>query len=356
MVDIITFNTAISDSRQFSKRHLLLGNGFSIACRPSIFHYGSLFSQANFEGHPNIPHVFEALETEDFEVAIKALETSAKLSPIYTGEIEDASENMMNDAKALKEILISTVAGTHPEGPFDIQETEFNHCRKFLQHFLGKDNTGYVFTLNYDLLLYWTLMHSEVLEGEDEIVLSRDDGFGNDEDDSDTSYVVWQGETNPHSTRVHFLHGAMHLFDAGHQLQKYTWIRSGERLVEQARNAIESGKFPVFVSEGDSKLKYSKIRHNAFLYQSLKVFTKNAQMKPHCFFLHGHSLAVNDDHILRKLGKGRCSKIYVSIHGNPMSEANKNIIKRAYEIVELRPQSSPLSVGFYDAESANVWG
>ena len=71
---LMTFAEAIADSNQFSKRHLLLGNGFSIACRADIFHYGSLFAQADFSQVPEVVAVFEALGTQDFEAAIRALE------------------------------------------------------------------------------------------------------------------------------------------------------------------------------------------------------------------------------------------------------------------------------------------
>lgn len=356
MAKLIDFRDAINESEGFSKRHLLLGNGFSIACRPKIFTYGSLFSEADFSGHPNLKHVFEALETQDFEQAIRSLEAGSKLLPIYAGEVEAAPIEMQADADALKDILISTVAGTHPEGPFDLSEAEFNHCRTFLSNFLGEGRKGYVFTLNYDLLLYWTLMHSEPPFGTEEIRLTTDDGFGNDPDDSDASYVVWQGETNPYDTRVHYLHGAMHLFDAGHQLQKYTWVRTGERLVDQARDAIDMGKFPVFVSEGTSRQKYAKIRHNAFLYQSLKVFGANANTGKHCFFLHGHSLDANDDHVLNLLGRGKAGKVYVSIHGDLNSESNQRIVSRVRQIQSLRSERYPLKVAFYSADSASVWG
>ena len=43
MPDIITFVDAVADSEQYKKRHLILGNGFSISCRKNIFHYASLF-------------------------------------------------------------------------------------------------------------------------------------------------------------------------------------------------------------------------------------------------------------------------------------------------------------------------
>lgn len=50
----MTFDEAIAGSEQFSKRHLLLGNGFSIACRADIFHYGSLYDQADFSAAPRL--------------------------------------------------------------------------------------------------------------------------------------------------------------------------------------------------------------------------------------------------------------------------------------------------------------
>ena len=76
---LMSFANAIADSEQFSKRHLLLGNGFSIACRADIFHYGSLFEQADFSAVPEVAAVFAALGTQDFEVAIRSLENSARM-------------------------------------------------------------------------------------------------------------------------------------------------------------------------------------------------------------------------------------------------------------------------------------
>ncbi|WP_439525093.1 DUF4917 family protein [Marivita sp.] len=72
-METLTFQQALDNSSKFSKRHLLLGNGFSIALKPSIFTYGSLFKNADFTSNPNLPKVFERLDTTDFEIAIKAL-------------------------------------------------------------------------------------------------------------------------------------------------------------------------------------------------------------------------------------------------------------------------------------------
>ncbi len=353
----ITFGEAIVDANaKFSKKHLILGNGFSIACRPNIFHYGSIFAEADFSGYPNLPHVFEALETQDFEVAINSLETSAALHPIYETETSDAAEQMLADASALKDILIDTIAKNHPEGPFDISEQEFQHCRTFLANFLSPGSDGHVFTLNYDLLLYWALMHKDDEDTFDPKHLVTNDGFGNDEDDADTDYVVWRGESGGRTARVHFLHGALHLFDAGYQLHKYTWIRNGDRLLEQARSAMDQGLFPLFVAEGESLKKRERINHNAYLYQGLKLLGSNVDIKTHCYFIHGHSLAKNDDHILCRLGRGRFKKMYLGVFGDLNTETNQNILKRAREIQAMRSDLHPLELAIYDSESAHVWG
>lgn len=278
MVEVIQFDEAIADSARFSKRHLLLGNGFSIACRPDIFHYGSLFSKADFSGNPNLTKVFEVLATQDFEVAIRSLEYSAKLLPIYVSSGAAASAHMLEDAAALKEILLQTIAKSHPDVPGDIPDAQFWACRRFLNSFLGGPNDGQVFTLNYDLLLYWSLMHEDTPFGAT-LHIETNDGFGNDEDDPLADYVVWQGETAAHSAKVHFLHGALHLFDAGNELQKFTWVRTNERLIDQARKAIHANKFPLFVAEGSSAQKKSKIRHNAYLYQGFKQLTANTKTR-----------------------------------------------------------------------------
>jgi hypothetical protein len=47
-MELMSFSDAIARSRSNGKPHVLLGNGFSIACRPDIFVYGKLFEQADF--------------------------------------------------------------------------------------------------------------------------------------------------------------------------------------------------------------------------------------------------------------------------------------------------------------------
>lgn len=355
MTNILTFEQALEHPGQFKKRHLLLGNGFSIACRPKIFTYGSLFEQADFSSAPRLPDVFKAVGTTDFEHVIKLLEDSSRVVPIYSNTTALAAEQMATDAEALKDILIQTVANNHPNIPNEIEDDQFWACRRFLSHFLGNDNKdGKVYTLNYDLLLYWTLMHEDMAFGEP-IDLVTNDGFGRDED-TEPEYVNWMGESGAHGQRVHFLHGALHLFDAGVELQKYTWVNTGKPLLEQAREASGANKFPLFVAEGKSNQKLAKIKHSAYLHHSYKSFSSQMGQRNDALFIFGHSSAENDQHILKKIARGKIAQVYVGLYGDPDSPGNKVIRGSANSLADSRSESVALNVAYFDAASAQVWG
>lgn len=355
MPKVISFADAIDESgKACKKRHLLLGNGFSIACRPKIFTYGSLFEQADFTSTPHLKSVFAALDTTDFEQVIKTLEEAAKAIPVYLPSDKKIAAQMVADAEILKDILIQTVANNHPNIPNEIDDEQFWSCRRFLSHFLGPANDGKVYTLNYDLLLYWTLMHED-MPFADAIELNTNDGFGRDED-TEPEYVNWMGESNAHHQRVYYLHGALHLFDAGAELLKYTWVNTGKRLLDQAREAMNSAKFPLFVAEGKSLQKLGKIKHSAHLHHCYKSFSSQMDQKNQALFIFGHSLADNDVHVLKKIARGKVSHLYVGLFGDPSSEINKKIITSAEAIVRKRGDRIPLALRFFDSASANVWG
>jgi hypothetical protein len=355
MANLLTFDDAIEHSTRFKKRHLLLGNGFSIACRPKIFTYGSLFEQADFSSAPRLPAVFKAVGTTDFEHVIKMLEDASRVVAIYSKKAADIAKLMAADAEALKDILIQTVANNHPHIPNEIADEQFWACRKFLSHFLGDANKdGKVYTLNYDLLLYWALMHED-MGFEDPINLATNDGFGRDED-TEPEYVNWMGESGAHGQRVHYLHGALHLFDAGAELQKYTWVNTGKPLLEQAREAMGTKKFPLFVAEGKSDQKLAKIKHSAYLHHSYKSFSSQMGQRDDALFIFGHSLANNDQHILKKIARGKITQVYVGLYGNPESQGNKHIRGAATALANSRDNRNTLDVAFFDAASAQVWG
>jgi hypothetical protein len=260
---------------------------------------------------------------------------------------------MLSDAEALKEILITTVTKNHPDGPFDIEEEEYFACRCFLANFIG-DSKGKVFTLNYDLLLYWTLMHREFSDGGTVDLIARD-GFGDDDPSAQEDFVVWQGEAGGSRSSVFYLHGALHLFDSGSALKKFTWNRTDVRLKKQSWDAISAGALPLFVAEGSTNSKMTKINHSAYLHQAYRSFKSATTQTRSSFFVHGHSLAENDDHFLKLLSRGKFPRLYVGLHGNPQSDSNQAIITKARSIADTR-RGPDLELNFYDSGTAAVWG
>lgn len=343
-MEILSFDEALKLAGE--KRHLMLGNGFSIALRPDIFRYGSLFEKADFSDYPEVGSTFAALGSEDFEEAVQALEGAAKILPGFIQEAQGTCERMTTCAAKIKDVLVQTIAGQHPSRPRDIEDHQYAACLNFLQKFLTGPKPGKVYTLNYDILLYWVLM-----QGLDRKVLNFDDGFRTDEDNPDAEYVVWGDPT--HSQNVYYLHGALHLFDGGHELQKYTWIRTDLPLIEQTREAIRNNFFPLFVAEGTSEKKMRKICHHAYLSKGQRSL---AGIKD-SLFLHGLSLAENDAHILQVVQKNiGLNKIFVSIYGAPDAAENQKIMRVAQAMGTSRKSKHPLAIHFYDSVSAKVWG
>jgi len=345
-IEIMPFEQALDQSNN-GKRHLMLGNGFSIALKPDIFTYDALYNDADFATVPHAEAVFDALDTRDFESVIKVLVDMAQVLTAYEDAPADLIARIEADADAIKTVLVNAIANRHPDRPYNIAEEEYAACRQFLAKF----GDGKIFTLNYDVLLYWAMMHED--EEIDNLGKMCDDGFRAPEDDPEAAYVTWQ-ET--HSPSVYYLHGALHLFDAGHELQKYTWSRTELAIVDQIRAALDDNRYPLFVSEGNSTAKLTKIMHSAYLHKALRSFESITGN----LFIFGHSLAENDNHILNLIEHGKVSQLFVSIYGDPTTPENQAIIHRAKQMATRREEifgrRRPLAVEFFGAESAEVWG
>jgi hypothetical protein len=232
---------------------------------------------------------------------------------------------MLKDADELKTILVHAIVSNHPDLPTSVGNKVFRHCRQFLGNFCA------YYTLNCDILLYWALMHDEV----DDLKFKRSDGFTAPEND-ESDYVVWDG---PGKADVHYLHGALHLFDAGTQLQKYTRSRTAVPLMDQICAALVRNAFPLFVAEGSTSSKLRKITHHGYLSRAFRSFSEVGGD----LFVYRHSLAANDEHILRKIEKGKVESLFVSVYGDPESGDNKRIVSRAELIPSRRSPQRPLN-------------
>lgn len=327
--------------RKLQKPSLLLGNGFSVACRHDIFTYKALYDQADFTSLSDCAkNAFTSIGTVDFEEVIRSLFVASKLADCYATIDPELCERFEADAEGLKNLLASTIARNHPELPSDIRPEQYAACRRFLSPY------GRVYTLNYDLLLYWAIMQDEP-----RVPLPADDGF-RQPDHGPCEYVTWDmGEATTHQ-KLFYLHGALHLFDKGSELRKFTWRGTGKRLVEQIRSALDEGMFPRIVAEGTSQAKLDRIMHSAYLSRALR----SLQGIGNDLVVFGMALSENDEHILNYVIESKVKRLFVGIFGDPEAAPNRELMERAHALPARRARNRPLEIQFYDSATAKPWG
>jgi hypothetical protein len=101
-------------------------------------------------------------------------------------------------------------------------------------------------------------------------------------------------------------------------------------------------------------------RSGPYLHKAHRSFESCCKPAVNAIVIYGHSLADNDDHVLRAIVKGNARYLVVSLYGKADSSANKAIIEKAENLVVQRGPAKgkhqALGVVYYDAASAKVWG
>ena len=108
----------------------------------------------------------------------------------------------------------------------------------------------------------------------------------------------------------------------------------------------------MIVTEGTSSQKQDRIQHSGILNRGYRSFAEIGGS----LFVYGHSLAENDEHLLKLIDRAKTKKIFIGIYGDPTTEGNRRIIERARMIPGRRPaRGTQADVYFFDAGSAHVW-
>lgn len=330
------------------RRHLLLGNGFSIAC-DSRFSYGSLFDWSKKNGlTERVMAVFEYLGTNNFEGVLRLLEDGGWLTDHYAGKDGAAArDEMAADLEVVKSSLVSALTGTHFARPYDLPEEQLARCRDFLRPFHN------IFTLNYDLLLYWVTLSEKAL--------LRRDCFGASEDEPDAEYCVFQQHLGPNEG-ILFIHGALHLYLASGEVRKHTWSKTGVPLIDSIRMALQAGQYPLFVAEGMAHKKKQQIERSSYLSYCLSKLTRIQGP----LVVYGWAMGDSDQHVLDVLAHNeKLAVICVGLFGDPESEANRATRSAAESLMGRRRMHLQrrnrdegryaLEIKYFDSGTAPVW-
>lgn len=343
-MNLLTYNEVFEKLPQ--TKHLLLGNGFSIACDP-VFSYPNLFEYVKKAGiSQNAIKVFEYLGTNNFEGVMHLLENSEWVRNRYGLQYQkDAKGSIKRDLQAIKNSLVKAIAESHLAHPGKIEDKKKNKCVKFLEPYHN------IFTTNYDLLLYWIAMYGNA-------TLEEHDGFRCSIQEPEAEYLVFHERLGSHKG-ILFLHGALHIYVQEGEVRKHSWIRSNKTLMELIKEGLESGQYPLFVAEGKPEKKLEQIQNNGYLFYCLGKLERIQQS----LVVYGFSLGQSDAHILNAISDNlMLEHLYVSIHGKPSTYHNKQIYQSVSKIqmrrkrwLEKTRSGKELFVHYFDSSTVPVW-
>ena len=335
--NILTFDEVLNQTKP-DKRFLLLGNGFSMSYDFKRFSFTSLLESAIKEGiiikDSPIHKMFINLETADFEYIMRLLEDTTKTINCYSDdECSDEIKNkLIDDSHNLKQYLVDIITNNHPEKITVIDDLEFTNTMAFIGNFKK------IYTLNYDLLLYWTIIKLNEKEKSDIFK----DGFGLSTDNQ--SEIVYRNKKDNYGQNIFYLHGALHLFDKKTDFLKITY-KETHPLKEQILEKLNINIYPIFISEGTAENKKHKIIHNALLNSAYKsLYTSGS--KDSSLILFGTILKSNDEHIKQAVMDNSINKIYIGI--DPDNQDEIEHIKNNFN-------SDKKEIILYDYKGVDLW-
>jgi len=331
------------NKRDFPK-HLIIGNGFSMAYDHKIFSYNALYDFIENIKDPTLSKLFEVINTKNFEMIMRQLDSFIEIAKVFDDTGKMVKE--LTDAnRLLQESLISAVSSLHPEHVFEIPHNESKMCFEFLQEYLSKD--GKIFSTNYDLLLYWILLRNNAkntIDGFGYELLNPVERRKGEEPIYDD--LLW-GKYKANQT-VFYLHGTLPIFDTGTAIEKEIY-RNSKYLLTNIKDRMSKKQYPIFVTAGNGDEKLNNIYHNRYLtfcYEHLSKISGS-------LVSFGFNFGEYDDHIINAINKAakngaqsgdKLFSIYIGVY----SEADLQHIKSIQEKFQCR-------VNVYNAQTANVW-
>lgn len=324
----LKFQEAIDECGNCEK-NVLLGNGFSRAYDNNAFNYQNLVEASNLP--QKLKGLFELFKTNDYELIINHL---TNLANIFNKK--HISQELLGAAELIRRDLARTISNKHPKSQKEIPIIRKEATLKFLKHFKN------IFTLNYDLLLYWLIVYNR--KECKNYWGNRKDGFSKHSNKD----CIWLH--NPNSN-VFYLHGGLHLFHDERNIFKIKYDNENRvPLLQQIKAYINDGVSPLVITEGSSEDKEFWINQNNYLQY---CYNKLSEIEG-CLFIHGHSLDDKDQHIFDAItANKKIDKIFISIYNPKINK--KDMLKKA-KLRFAEAEDDILSkIKFYDASTANLW-
>ncbi|MBA4356805.1 MAG: hypothetical protein C0405_03665, partial [Desulfovibrio sp.] len=322
---------------------LLLGNGASCAISYG-FNYSSLLNVAVLNRFINSSgrKLFELMGNNDFEMAIRIVDESKHVFDALN--VRRRNRIKLNSMRnSVKDALIKSVGLTHATAYADFLEKRDNIVF-FCQNFRT------IFSINYDLLLYWMMMYAM---NHNNCRSQFKDCFQYGQFVEDYEYLRQPLPPFQSSTLVFYPHG--HLALLCDRTGRETKISAnGNSLVGAIAGEWErNGNRPLFVSEGDTASKLLAIDRSHYLRCTLQEINNQKESVA----IYGWSMSQQDTHLIEAICNSGTQRIAISIHETPEEATQLKIVRARGRIIETYARLGrqlPI-IEFYRADSPGCW-
>lgn len=297
---------------------LLVGNGASRAVWEP-FKYTSLYSKARSDeiAHPLRSEdmgIFDALGTENFEKVLAALATTRAVCRA----VGQRSGFLKDHYKSIQRSLIEAVNAVHIP------------WKRVAPEILRRIATAlrayrFVYSTNYDLLIYWAIMADQGKGFKDYLWGGRFKASNTDIRSED-------------ATRILYLHGALHLYQepGGHSFKRVS--EPFTNLLDLFKLAPTGEAVPLFITEGSADDKLESIYGSDYLSFAFRQFEYHEGP----LVVFGHSLSDSDKHLLSAMNEWEDRPIAISMVAGDPAE----VVQRKHELHGRLPRAE---LSFFDA-------
>lgn len=317
-------------AEQYHRGTILLGNGASIAVSRR-FAYGSLleYAQKNDLLTEDVGLLFDFFKTEDFELILRLVWQATNVNK----SLRISDERTRGAYLHVRDCLIEAVRAVHPE------HGEVQAFLPLMYQFLKSFDT--VLSLNYDLLVYWTMTYGLNVEDRHRF---KDCFLGNRRFDDDWERYR-QLYTERANTLVFYPHGSLALCRDAVE-QEFKIHAGGGGLLEAILDEWRSERVvPLFVSEGTKSQKVSSIQSSYYL---STVYREVLTSRRQALTLFGWGIGEHDRHLLQRMCDTGIQRVAVSVFRKDQAYCN-------YAYQTIRDDLGPVQVDFFDCESPGCW-
>lgn len=324
---------------------IILGNGASISISNNFSYKNLLLKASEIDNFP--VSIFNTLNTTNFESVIYQLDIAQKINKAITSispQIEQLNQTISDTNITIRQSLIKTIQRIHPEYAFLSFITSSEETITKLLNYLTQFE--YIINLNYDLLVYYILLHQ---------TNKFTDYFLPDSTANNkltfNEEISWLTD----QVKLYYPHGniVLGINNIGEE-EKITY-HPPTTLLQTILNrwSNDTNFYPLFICEGSSTEKIKSISRSYYLNY---IYRNILPKLPENIICYGWSLSENDEHIIKQILKDpqKNHKLLISIR-----KGNKSNFQVETECINIKNRINNINnnteIHFFDSSDEGCW-